>query len=196
MFEVVGIRQSKDYLVTVGAGEEVALNVAGEFYSVISTDQTSFEISVDGGATAFAKRGTKRRMPAGSEFKVVRVKNPNGSSLTARLEIGYGDFIDGEISVGGDVVVGGGDTLTDYTDQTLSATATALVLAANADRTEAWISNLSGSVTLRWGTSAAAAARGIPVTPGQTMIVSSKAAIYLHNPDAGTVDVAKLEISN
>jgi len=196
MYQVGTLRTSRDYTVTVPANSGVDLNVTGNFYSVISTTAATLRVGLNDGGLAVAKKATKRYVPAGEEFQVVRIENVTAAPMTVVMEIGYGDYLDGEIQIGGQVVVGGGDTLADQADVTVAATTTAQVLAANTARTEAWISNLSGAVTLRWGTSAAAAARGIPVAPGATVIISSSAAIYVYNPSASGVDVARLEIEN
>lgn len=196
MYEVTTLRTSRDYLLTIGANDAVDLNVTGNFYSVISSTAASFRIGVNQGDLAYVKKATKRKMPEGEEFQVLRVENVTASPMTVRIEIGYGDYVDGEIEIGGQVVTGGGDTVADQADVTISATSTEIALAANTDRTEAWVHNTSSSVTVRWGTSSAGAARGIPIAPGATAIISTKAAIYIYNPDASGVAIARLEITN
>lgn len=72
---------------------------------------------------------------------------------------------------------------TSVADVALGAAATSLVLAANADRREAIITNLPGNIsTIRLGDAAAGAAEGIPVVPGETFRVNTTAPIYAYNP--------------
>lgn len=75
-------------------------------------------------------------------------------------------------------------------DVTLAAAATTQILAANADRRAAFISNLVGNAnTMRIGDNNAGATRGIPLAPGETIIVSSTEAIYGYNPGGAGEDV-------
>jgi len=76
-------------------------------------------------------------------------------------------------------------------DVTLGAAATTQILAANALRRVVFISNLIGNTqTFRIGDNNAAAARGVPLAPGETIIVSGTDTIYGYNPGAAGEDVA------
>jgi len=69
--------------------------------------------------------------------------------------------------------------------------ATTQILAANAARRVAYITNLLGNVqTLRVGDAAAAAARGTPLAPGDTITIETTEAIYAYKPVAGNENVA------
>jgi len=70
-------------------------------------------------------------------------------------------------------------------DVAMGAAAQTLVIAANAARRVLYITNLLGNPsTLRIGDAAAAAARGTPLTPGDTMTIETTEAVYAWNPGA------------
>ena len=100
------------------------------------------------------------------------------------------------------VTIAGGNlnkpaTVLTTADVSLLATATTQIRPINTVRHEIIISNLAGNTqTFRIGESAAAAARGIPLAPGQTIILTTTAAIPGHNPGAGAESVSVLEISD
>lgn len=88
-------------------------------------------------------------------------------------------------------------TITTTADATLVADTTTLIAAADSTRHEVLIHNLSANtLTLRIGESAAAAARGIPLAPGQTMNLTVSGAVYAYNPAGATTDVCILEIKD
>lgn len=91
-----------------------------------------------------------------------------------------------------------GLTLTDAADVAMVAGARTAILAANANRRRAFITNLAaGAATLRIGNSATvAAARGIPVLPGETIVLETTAAISGWNPGGVNQNVAVLEESD
>lgn len=68
-------------------------------------------------------------------------------------------------------------------DVTCNAAATTLILAANANRRCAMITNLSTNIsTLRIGDAGAAATNGLPIAPGTTVSISTTDDIYAYNP--------------
>lgn len=80
-------------------------------------------------------------------------------------------------------------------DVALGAAATTQILAANADRRKAIITNLAANVSIfRIGDAAAAAARGVELAPGETLEIETTEAIYGYNPGvAQSVGVAYTE---
>ena len=89
------------------------------------------------------------------------------------------------------------DTITSFTDVALVGLATTQILTAKSARREAIITNLAANVqTMRIADSNAAAARGIPLAPGQTLILTTTAAIHGYKPVAGNESVAVIEIED
>lgn len=76
-------------------------------------------------------------------------------------------------------------------DVAMIGVATTQILAANAARRVAYITNLLGNAqTLRVGDAAAAAARGTPLAPGDTITIETTEAIFAYKPVAGNENVA------
>ena len=76
-------------------------------------------------------------------------------------------------------------------DVTLIGLATTLILAANLNRIEAIITNLAANAqTMRIGDAGAAAAEGIELAPGQTLILTTTDEIRGFKPVAGNENVA------
>ncbi|MFH1931046.1 MAG: hypothetical protein ABIN18_05595 [Pseudomonadota bacterium] len=70
-------------------------------------------------------------------------------------------------------------------DVALAAAATTQILAANAARRQALITNLAANAsTFRIGDAAAAAARGVELAPGETIGLETTEAIFGYNPGA------------
>ena len=89
------------------------------------------------------------------------------------------------------------DTITSITDIALVGLATTQILAAKPTRREAIITNLAANVqTMRIGDSNAGATRGIPLAPGDTLILTTTAAIHGFKPVAGNENVAAIEIED
>lgn len=75
----------------------------------------------------------------------------------------------------------------------VGAAAAAVVLAANANRKEAFVTNLAANADpVRVGDVNAGAARGVEVSPGQTLTVSTEAAVYVYSPSNQSVAVAEV----
>ncbi len=90
-----------------------------------------------------------------------------------------------------------GNTITSVADVVLVGLAATQILAAKTTRREAIITNLAANIrTMRIADSNAAAARGIPLAPGETIILTTTAAIHGFKPVAGNESVAVIEIED
>lgn len=90
-----------------------------------------------------------------------------------------------------DVSISTPTTLDSIADVSLVLAVTTQILAADATRKEAIISNLAGNTqTFRIGDSGAAAANGTPLPPGATIILETTAEIHGFNPGAVSESVA------
>jgi hypothetical protein len=87
-----------------------------------------------------------------------------------------------------------GETLASTADESVATVATELVLAANAARRHAILSNpASNAREFRIGDSSAGAARGMILEPGQTIQIEGRAEIYAYNPHSVAQIIALLE---
>lgn len=84
-------------------------------------------------------------------------------------------------------------TLSSTADDTVAATTTAEVLAENTSRAEAVIKNLDSSNSVRVGDGNVGAARGHQLGPGDSVVLTTTAAISVHNPAAAGVTLSLLE---
>lgn len=97
-------------------------------------------------------------------------------------------------AVVGSVVVVKAATLTSTADVALGAGAQTLIKASSTNRREIIIKNLSGNASsIRIGENAAAAARGHELMPGESITLTTAAAVYAWNPGAGQ-SVSVLEV--
>lgn len=82
-------------------------------------------------------------------------------------------------------------------DNAVGAGATVQILAADATRVRAIVTNLAASVnTVRVGDAAVAAGQGTPIEPGQTMTVDGGGAVHVYNPAGGVSTIAVTVVTN
>lgn len=131
-----------------------------------------------------------------------QLRNQSGGSITVVLTVSMGRIYDDRLNVSGTITVQGsvsivtGTTFTDAANVSVLTTATTQILAANANRKTAIISNLAANATvIKVGTSSAGASRGIEVPIGGTAVLDTTAAIYVYNPSAGTINIGNAEIA-
>lgn len=128
-----------------------------------------------------------------------------GKTITLIVSEGPEDFdvdnpaltVDSLGSIDAPVDISVSDTITTTEDDSVAAATTEQVLAANALRKEVLITNLfTNTDPVRVGDSNAGAARGIELSPGQSITLETTAAIYVYNTKAGGAQsVAILELS-
>lgn len=83
------------------------------------------------------------------------------------------------------------DTFDSLADVSLLAGANTQILAADTTRVEAIITNLTANTQkFRIGDAGAAAANGVELSPGQTIVLTTTAAIHGWNPGAGAESVS------
>jgi len=82
-------------------------------------------------------------------------------------------------------------TLDSLADDSIAATSTELVAAADSDRRAIMVTNLAANTDeVRVGDSGTGATNGVPVQPGETVTVETSAAIYVYNSKASAQSVA------
>ena len=125
--------------------------------------------------------------------------NEEATSVTATLLLGSGEFDDPELSstVNVDtVVVATPSGFSSTADVPVSAAGTSVVLATNANRVKAIISNPPTNVnTFRVGDSGVGAANGLPLAPGKTIEIDGTAEIRAYNPGPGGESLSPAEVT-
>jgi hypothetical protein len=167
--------------------------------SVISVAQAdrSFIIKIDDTYELVGRNNKRYRMPEGKTFTKVEVINESGATLNFQLEIGDGGVESDDVTIVGTVAVAvqAHSGLSTSPDDSITANTTEEVLAANTNRKEAWITNLSANTdVIRVGDSSTDATQGFEIAPGQTAVIQTTAAIYVHNTKASDQSVALMEI--
>lgn len=179
--------------INVPANGETNAAITGQFFTVLTSNHQSFKIGLgDQSQLADFAAGLSYRMPSEAVFHQVRIVNTSGTALTVELAYGFGTFRDGRLVIDGGIAVLSPDTVTSTADVTATASTTSQLIAANLDRKELFLVNM-GSATLRIGDSNAGASRGVPLAPGEKMIMTTTAAVSAYNPDASGCDVAIIE---
>lgn len=153
----------------------------------------TIELYINGGPRGDAFKGLDVR----GELRQLRFANTSGSAVTLEFATAAGLLItDRRLAVLGgaletDAVSPG--TLRTTADETVGASATSEVLAADADRAEAIIKNLDSSNAVRVGDGDVGASRGHHLGPGDSITLTTTAAISVHNPAGSGVDVSLVE---
>jgi len=141
------------------------------------------------------EQGLVYKLPSGERFDRFRIRNESGSTATLEVVSGFGDYGDNRVVLTGGVSVSGTDSFVTAADQSIPNTTATSVLAYNADRRQAIIQN-HGAVDLRVGDSNVSASRGIKVAPGGTVILDTKAQIYVYHAAGAAMDVGVQGLEN
>lgn len=170
----------RSYAFNIPAGETRVMPVSGITAAVY---QSTGEILVafDDEPPSKMERGIKRVKP----FSRVVITNPSATvAVSGEVMLGAEGFEDNRIF--GSLALDAPDTLFDAVDVTVPSGAGTLILAANSARREAFIVN-STAATFRIGTANVAANRGLPLSPGGSMILTTKAALYAYQASGGAL---------
>lgn len=118
----------------------------------------------------------------------VEFRNTTANPITIIIALAIGLINDDRLNFSGQVqTIAPSTTITSYPDITLGTAAT-LILTANSNRLEAFITNITGD-DIRIGDSAITASRGQLLKNNQSIILSTTDAIYGFRTVAGNVTV-------
>lgn len=136
-----------------------------------------------------------KRRGDGLAFDSVEITSATAQTVKVVISQGTGSYqrLIGEVNIKKDT------GLSTYVDKSMTTAAyTTQLLAANANRREAIITNLeTNTVTIRVGDSTATVSAGVPVRPGESLTLATTAAIYAYKPaTSGTLEVALTEITS
>ncbi len=179
-----------EYTYTLAAGEVVSITTDAAFVACLDAT-LDFKIGFDGGPRTAFKKGLTYRAPV--PVKSVQVENNSGAANTITLGLGRGDIRDGRLVIAGALTTK--PAATSYTDKgavSALAGANTALLAVNTARKEAVIYNDGASVIYVRG-DATAAAGGVGLAPGATLVLETTAALYAYNPGASAVSVLTSE---
>lgn len=131
-----------------------------------------------------------------SGFSRVEFSHAAGADQAFTVLIGRGTR-SSSARVSGNVSISKPSTLASTADVVLAASAQTLIKAANATRREIIIKSLSENlVAIRVGENAAAAARGHELMPGESITLTTTAAVYAWNLRTVAQSVSVVEVSD
>jgi hypothetical protein len=173
--------------VTLAAGVPQRWPIDGDYFHVLTAPVADLVARFDDGepVPVYAGLGFRRY------YQSMQLESATGQSVVVLA--GFGSVADARATanVNVDATIEPGNTGDDGGDVACGAGAATQLLAADVDRRYSIIMNpSSNSVTVRIGTSAVAAATGIPLEPGTTLPYASTSAIYAWNPSGGAVTIS------
>lgn len=180
----------KTYNVKIPANGHVRMGVQGNFVSVTSAT-ADFRLETLKGDRVVLREGKNVEL---TEFKEFTLYDESGVDNILVIDAGIGKISDNEMS--GSVGLASPSTLSTTADQTLTADTATVISAADTTRREIMIrAPKTNTVNIRIGDSDVGAARGIELEPGQTITLTTAAAVYGY-PDGGAAVVQVLEGAN
>lgn len=182
---------------TLAAGETWEVFTVFDYFRIVSQSpagalkikfgDNGIQTDYSGVGLGLGLRGVYRRLS---------IYNNSGAPMTLTIATALGQVNDDRLNVSGTVSITGAVTvtspaaLTTVADVAVAATTTTAVLAVNASRKEAFITNLAANNTvIRLGDASTGAARGIEVPIGGTVVVTGQAAISVYNPSASGINI-------
>lgn len=131
--------------------------------------------------------------------RIVFFNSSTSTAHTFTFVTAIGDVTDDRVNFTGTLSVNNlsPNTFNSGADVAVLTTATTLILATNANRRQAIITNLDTNAgTVRIGDSGAGASNGVPLAVGSTLILDTSADIYCYNPNALTVNMSVSGLEN
>jgi len=180
------------------AGEKI-IRYAGQRFAFVRAEQGSslalsakIEISLGDGADDFIPASVNTKIWADTLSYKLRWEAQAG--VTAYILISRareGDGVDIDAPPSSQIVVSAASgNLATVADNSIAAGAQEQLVAADATRREVIISNLDTAATFRVGDVNAGVARGIPLAPGQTLILETTSAVYAYNTGGAAASLA------
>lgn len=180
--------QIRTFNTTVPAGQSTEVSLPGDF---IHFTECSGTLTVKAsGLQCDAEEGHK--IKSSQQFKTFWLENDSVSDITVTLTVGNGDFDNSRFS--GVVEVKNSTGLDCVADITVSATSQQLLINSNTARKELILQLISGASPVRIGDNTAAANKGVSLSTGETLMLSTEAAIYAYNANGTSSVLSVTEI--
>jgi len=178
------------YQPTIAAGQILRVNAYSNFITLLDNSGSSdILISISGQSFQQLPKGISIGLPQGDNFKYLDFKNTSGASVQIKFSISSGRIFDNRVVISDAIAVNPtSDTIETPAAITVPTTAPGSPqIAADTTRREIIIQN-TGSNPLWVGDSAVdgASNRGVQIFSGESIILSTTAAIYLRATGAST----------
>lgn len=175
--------------VTLAANVPQRWNIPGDWVAAVTAPASVTDLTVR------FDDSEKVPLPGGIGFRryynTVELESATGGAFV--VMVGFGSVADARstANVTVNTTVAPGASLFDGGDVSCASGAATQLLALDAARSYANITNPStNTVTVRVGTSGVSAASGTPLEPGQTLPISTTAAIYAYQASGGAVTIS------
>lgn len=170
------IRHFRSYTISLTAGSDYILDVAGDIYAIIDNTGT-FTLTFDD-SNRFLERTSGMSGKIKNGYNKVTFNSP--TTQTIIVDLGFGEFNDARASVNATIntTISPSDTINDPPDVTVGVSAT-LIVPADTDRKEVMI-HLPSTATdsIRLGGSGVTTSTGLELEPGSTITLAVESAVY------------------
>ena len=182
---------------TLADGELREIHTFAKFFKILSnTGATDIDFSLGGQTFYKIPAGISIELPAGDQMTNIRLQNNTGGVATVDMVLSNGRVIDDRNIISGTVVVdSSGSTINTPAKITATNVAAAVSIPANTSRKAVIIYN-NHATNIVWIGDAnvnGSTLRGIPINPGESPTINTKAAIYTHSP-SGNADLSYMEV--
>lgn len=177
-----------EYDVTIAAGGQEVIYEAHDYFRVLSLSSNTLGVKFGQNARVSPWTGSGLGKKHHRVLDRVTLVNTGVASITVRVALALGQVSDDRLNVSGTITTqqNSPGTLTTIADVALNNASATLILAAASTTREVIISNpLANAVDLRVGDSAITATRGAILAAGQTMALTTAAAVYVFANAAG-----------
>lgn len=167
------------YQFKVPPGENLQIQVVGDYVRVESASVTVIVEDPDGGQVVYLEQGDDARL---HRFNHMYIRHAGAALQDVVLSIGDGTQ-KGSARVGGVVDVSKPSGFETITDVGVPSALLTLAFPADATRRSVMITSLdTNTETIRIGDFSTGANRGTPLRPGETITIETTAGIYAYHP--------------
>lgn len=177
----------KRYTFKVPVGENLILQVVGDYVRVESASVTLIIEEPAAGQVVYLEQGDDARL---KRFVNLYLRHDDGAAQTVTISIGDGTQ-KSSARVGGSISTSKATRFNSVADASVAGSTVTLLLADDSPRREAIITSLdTNTENIRIGDSLVGAARGTPLAPGMSITINSTGAIYAFHSGAAAQNVA------
>jgi len=169
----------------LAAGVPQKIGMGGDWFQVLAATVDDLKAVFDGDRPVSVYQGLGFRR----YYDEVELVSATGQ--TVEVMVGYGNVQDSRASANVNVTtnITPGNTVSDGGRVLCAVSSATLLLALDADRLVAYITNPSdNTLTMYIGTAAVDATRGTPLEPGTTLPFPTTAALYAYNADPAVAE--------
>jgi hypothetical protein len=182
-------KNTKPYSVTIAANSQTSMPVKGDSIRIQSITTGATVTVTTNNEDKLSGLTTSNKHSFAEEYTSLIFENETGSPIVVIALLGYGDFIDGETRLSGEIDVSKNSNLSSLEDVTTTAAVITLIAPANTSREYITIIADSGNSDVVRVADAVnvSLTRGAPLVAGQNISLKTTAAVYAYSTLAQTV---------